>query len=70
VKALSPGAEKYGNGKKGDYEKAVASIKALEARNKSVTPERIAAHVKEAGLFPVVGPCETVAKKCPKKEVP
>ncbi|MBZ4423005.1 SH3 domain-containing protein [Myxococcus sp. RHSTA-1-4] len=62
VKALSPGAEKYGNGKKGDYAKAVASIKAMEARSKTVTPERIAAHVKEAGLFPVVGPRDSVAK--------
>jgi SH3-like domain-containing protein len=67
VKALSPGAEKYGNGKKGDYEKAVASIKALEALSKGVTTQHIADHVKAAGLFPVVGPSDTVAKKVTKK---
>lgn len=65
VKALSPGAEKYGKGKGGDYATAVESIKALEKRNEAVTPERIAAHVKEAGLFPVVGPSETVTKAPP-----
>nr|WP_163997805.1 SH3 domain-containing protein [Pyxidicoccus caerfyrddinensis] len=63
VKALSPGAEAYGKGKKGDYEKAVADIKALEKRNEQLTPERIAAHVAEAGLFPVVGPSDKVASK-------
>ncbi|MFP2930407.1 SH3 domain-containing protein [Pyxidicoccus sp. 3LG] len=59
VKALSPGAEKYGNGKKGDYAKAVADIKAMESLAKAVTTEQVAAHVNEAGLFPVVGPTET-----------
>ncbi|MCY1017339.1 SH3 domain-containing protein [Pyxidicoccus sp. MSG2] len=63
VKALSPGAEAYGKGKKGDYEKAVADIKALEKRNEQLTPERIAAHAAEAGLFPVVGPSDKVASK-------
>ncbi|WP_407692861.1 SH3 domain-containing protein [Pyxidicoccus xibeiensis] len=65
VKALSPGAEKYGNGKKGDYAKAVSDIKAVEALAKAVSTEAIAAHVEEAGLFPVVGPTEKVAQAAP-----
>ncbi len=62
VKALSPGAEKYGNGKKGDYAKAVTDIKAVEALAKRLTTKDLADHVAAAGLFPVVGPSETVAK--------
>ncbi|NOK23072.1 SH3 domain-containing protein [Corallococcus carmarthensis] len=56
VKALSPGAEKYGNAKGGGYSNAVSQIKTLEALAKRVTPVEIDAHVKQAGLFPVVAP--------------
>lgn len=61
VKALSPGAEKYGNGKQGDYAKAVTDIKAVETLAKALTPRQLSAHVEQAGLFPVVGPSEKVA---------
>ena len=60
VKALSPGAEKYGNEKGGTSAKAVKQIKALEDLANKVTPEQIAEHVKQAGLFPVVAPNTTV----------
>ncbi|GMU05052.1 SH3 domain-containing protein [Corallococcus caeni] len=56
VKALSPGAEKYGNEKGGDYKVAVAQIKTLEGLALKVTPAEIDKHVKQAGLFPVVAP--------------
>ncbi|RKG91678.1 SH3 domain-containing protein [Corallococcus terminator] len=56
VKALSPGAEKYGRGQGGDYAKAVEQIKSMEKLATGVSPKVIAEHVKQAGLFPVVGP--------------
>ncbi|RKH63199.1 SH3 domain-containing protein [Corallococcus sp. AB049A] len=56
VKALSPGAEKYGKEKGGDYAVAVNQLKKLEGLAKAVTPVEIDAHVKQAGLFPVVAP--------------
>ncbi|QDE80631.1 hypothetical protein BHS07_03150 [Myxococcus xanthus] len=62
VKALSPGAEQYGKDKGGDHGKAVRDIKALETLAKSVSTADIAAHVTAAGLFPVVGASDTVAK--------
>ncbi|ATB45066.1 SH3 domain-containing protein [Corallococcus macrosporus] len=62
VKALSPGAEQYGKDKGGDHGEAVDDIKALEALAKSVSTADIAAHVTAAGLFPVVGANDTVAK--------
>ncbi|GHG87543.1 SH3 domain-containing protein [Comamonas sp. JC664] len=55
VKALSPGAERYGKDKGGNHGKAVADIQALEKLAKSVSTKDIAAHVTAAGLFPVVG---------------
>ncbi|NMO22921.1 SH3 domain-containing protein [Pyxidicoccus fallax] len=67
VKALSPGALEYGKEKQGDYAKAAEAIQALEARSKKVTTTEIAAHVKEAGLFPVVGPRDAVAIATPAK---
>jgi uncharacterized protein YgiM (DUF1202 family) len=60
VKALSPGAEKYGKQKGGDYAQAVEQIKSVEALAKKVTPVEISAHVKQAGLFPVVAPSTKV----------
>ncbi|RKH15916.1 SH3 domain-containing protein [Corallococcus praedator] len=60
VKALSPGAEKYGQDKGGDYAAAVKQIKQAEALAAAVTPVKIAEHVKQAGLFPVVAPTTTV----------
>ncbi|AKQ69456.1 hypothetical protein A176_006368 [Myxococcus hansupus] len=62
VKALSPGAERYGKDKGGDHQKAVANIQALEKLAKKVSTEDIAAHVTAAGLFPVVGPRDAQAK--------
>ena len=56
VKALSPGAVKYGEGKGGDSKKAVEQIQALEALARKVTTDDIASHAREAGLFQVVGP--------------
>ncbi|MFP2908837.1 SH3 domain-containing protein [Pyxidicoccus sp. 3LFB2] len=61
VKALSPGAKAYGKGKEGDYQQAVDDIQALEGLAKKLTPKDISRHVAEAGLFPVVGPSDTVA---------
>lgn len=61
VKALSPGAVKYGEGKGGDSKKAVEQIQALEGLAKKVSPDDLARHAREAGLFQVVGP-DTVAK--------
>ena len=55
VKALSPGAERYGKDKGGDHRQAVADIQALEKLAKNVSTKDIAAHVTAAGLFPVVG---------------
>lgn len=67
VKALSPGAEAYGENKDGDYKKAVADIKALEELARKLTTRDISRHVAEVGLFPVVGPSDTVAKATPAK---
>jgi|GEM_PF-349129 len=71
VKALSPGAERYGKDKGGDHGKAVADIQALEKLAKSVSTQDIAAHVAAVGLFPVVGASDKVAasstKPAPKK---
>ncbi|WP_426756704.1 SH3 domain-containing protein [Myxococcus sp. Y35] len=61
VKALSPGAERYGKDKGGDHGQAVDDIKALETLAKGVSTEDIAAHVAAAGLFPVVGASAKVA---------
>ncbi|CAM3384849.1 SH3 domain-containing protein [Corallococcus sp. ZKHCc1 1396] len=60
VKALSPGAEKYGKDKGGDYATAVKQIQQVEALAAAVTPAKIAEHVKQAGLFPVVAPSTSV----------
>jgi SH3-like domain-containing protein len=62
VKALSPGAKQYGEGKQGDYAKAVADIQAVEALAKALKPKDLSDHAAKAGLFPVVGPSDTVAK--------
>ncbi|TSC27676.1 SH3 domain-containing protein [Corallococcus sp. Z5C101001] len=56
VKALSPGAEKYGREKGGGYADAVAQIQKVEGIARRVTPVEIDAHVRQAGLFPVVAP--------------
>ncbi|RYZ36795.1 MAG: SH3 domain-containing protein [Myxococcaceae bacterium] len=56
VKALSPGAEKYGESKGVEYARAVKQIKAMEGLAKTITPKEIAAHVAQADLFPVVAP--------------
>ncbi|MCB9556056.1 MAG: SH3 domain-containing protein [Deltaproteobacteria bacterium] len=52
-KALGEGAVAYGNTK--NMGQAVAQIVALEKLAKRVAPAQVAAHVKRAGLFPVVG---------------
>ncbi|NTX06573.1 MULTISPECIES: SH3 domain-containing protein [Myxococcus] len=61
VKALSPGAVEYGNKKGGDHKQAVAQLQSLEKKAKDVSTADIAKHVKDAGLFPVVG-AEATAK--------
>ncbi|QSQ20669.1 SH3 domain-containing protein [Pyxidicoccus parkwayensis] len=67
VKALSPGAVKYGENKGGDSKKAVEQIQALEALAKKVTTEEIASHAREAGLFEVVGPDAVAKAQAPAK---
>ncbi|WP_323382807.1 SH3 domain-containing protein [Myxococcus dinghuensis] len=69
VKALSPGAVEYGNKKGGNHQRAVGQLQGLERVAKDVTPATIAEHVKEAGLFPVVGASAT-AKSSTKSPAP
>lgn len=54
IKALSDGAVKYGES--GPLKGAVAELQSLEKLAKDVTDAQVAAHAKQAGLFPVVGP--------------
>lgn len=57
VKALSPAAIDYAEGKGEEgFKEAVRDIQQLEELARNVKTQAIHEHVKQAGLFPVVGP--------------
>jgi hypothetical protein len=62
VKALSTGAIGYGKTKGAGYQEASKQIQALEKLAEDITPEQLAAHARNAQLFPVVGPQETASR--------
>jgi uncharacterized protein YgiM (DUF1202 family) len=61
IKLLADGPLQYGQKKGADVKDAVAQLQQLKALTHTLRESDAARHVKQAGLFPVVGPSEPAA---------
>jgi hypothetical protein len=62
VKGLSKGAIGYGKTKGAGFSEASSQLQQLEKLAEKITTEELAAHARDARLFPVVGPRETASR--------